>query len=157
MKPDLILYPSKFEASHAVSNWAQFHTSISPSISFSSTEGINNCIMASTILIALKHQGTNRPIERDLVSRVWLYFAVQKSFGAILRQTSLKERLCQINTALQLGPLKRPHLGYDRSFYIYLLYDSFLFPLLSSIRLKHTHRYPPKWLLKSGVQNFKPT
>lgn len=34
-----------------------------------------------------------------MVSRVWLYFAVQKSFGAILRQTSLNERLCQINTA----------------------------------------------------------
>ncbi|TEA28978.1 hypothetical protein DBR06_SOUSAS11410016, partial [Sousa chinensis] len=36
-------------------------------------------------------------------------------FGATVRQTSLKQRLCQINTALQFGPLKKSHLGHKRS------------------------------------------
>eukprot|EP00069_Balaena_mysticetus_P010296 bmy_20643T0 len=35
--------------------------------------------------------------------------------GATVRKTSLKQRLCQINTALQLGPLKKPHLGWKEA------------------------------------------
>lgn len=152
------------------SQWSQTRFSIHPSLNIhllsvtpasllasasALLKEINNRVMAST-LRAIKRQGTNRPVERELVSRVWLYFAVQKSSGAILRQTSLKKRLCQVNTALQLGPLKKL-LHTITSFYIYLLYDRFLSLLLSSIRLNTTHRLPPKWLLKSGAQNFRPT
>lgn len=87
--------------------------------------------MVGTMLGALKPQDTNRPIERELVSRVWLYFAVQKSCGAILRQASLKEGLCQIDTALQLGPLEKPHLGNKRSFYILTCFMIGFVPLCS--------------------------
>lgn len=62
---------------------------------------------AQQLCCGLHKQDMDRQCQKQ-VSRVWLYFAVQKSFGAILRQTSLKLRLCQINTALQLGPLKKP-------------------------------------------------
>lgn len=55
--------------------------------------------------------GHRHSIIPRVVSRVWLYFAVQKSSGAILEQASLTLRLCQINTALQLGPVEEPCLG----------------------------------------------
>ena len=95
----LFIHPSLNPHKLSVTKYT-LHSSISPSISFSSTEGDKQlCRSWHITYIVLKHQDTHRLIERELVSRVWLYFAVQKSFGAILRQTSLKERLCQINTA----------------------------------------------------------
>lgn len=79
----------------------------------------------------------NTRTETDQARRNWF-----PEFGFILQyrnhvepsETDITEgEALSNNTASQLGPLKKPHLGYKRSFYVYLLYDRFLPPLLSSI------------------------
>lgn len=48
----------------------------------------------------------NQTRAQDWFSRIWLYFAVQKSFGAFRRHK--KHRLCHINTAVPFGPSQKP-------------------------------------------------
>lgn len=57
-------------------------------------------------ICAARATEVNQTRAQDEFSRIWLYFAVQKSFGAFRRHK--KHRLCHINTAVPFGPSQKP-------------------------------------------------
>lgn len=79
--------------------------------------------------------GAARASESDqkpgLVSRIWLYLAVQKSFGAF--RSHEEQRLCHTNTAAPFGPAQKPP-GYRK--YSHIL-PALSFVLSILLRLKH--------------------
>lgn len=93
------------------------------------------------------HRQTNR--ERTGFQSLAL-FAVQKSPGAILRQTPLKRRLCQINTASQLLVRRRSHTWDTKeasTFTCFTIGVSFPSARLNLIRLKHRTQASSKMTL----------
>lgn len=86
---------------------------------------------------ATETSGHNRAIRKELVSIVWLYFAVQKSFGAILRQDiigagALSNQYCIAAWSTEAAP------GIWEASTCHLPYDTFLSHILINVtRLKH--------------------
>lgn len=91
---------------------------------------------AQQLCCGLHKQDMDRQCQKQ-VSRVWLYFAVQKSFGAILRQTSLIEALSN-QYCIAAWSIEEAIAGIKGASIFYLLYHKVPFPFLSNCsRLKY--------------------
>lgn len=123
------------------------HTCSNSSI-FSSTEG-RAAVSRQHTTFNLIHTRTQQTNQQGTGFQSSALLCSTEIIGAILRQTSLKGRRCQINTALQLGPPKKPHLGYKKASTFTCFMIGF-FPLCSHqfIRLKHCTHASSKMTLK---------
>lgn len=95
-------YPSTFEPTWGPWLSTFLYSAISPSLI--------SCVLASIILTAPEHIRTQTDQSRGNWFPELALFCSTEIIWSHLTQTSSKWRLCQINTAMQLGPWKKPYL-----------------------------------------------